>query len=256
MDDDQNISDDQNANLDDSNQQLQEGQNGNGSDGGQSTTPTEVELEGGVKVSRETLDKWARDAYKDRFDAFDNREKWTAENTRKAQEIAQIKREAIEYRRLMQDPRFRQQTQPQNVSDQFVHDLQQQFPDVDPRFLKAMGGWMEKFAGQTVEKAIQPLTVQQGEAFERQFLAAHPDVVRGSQQYQEIADLIGRGVDAEQAYKLVCMDRVLESAIKKRDLENAERLKKSRQRGGISGQKKPAASFDEAFEDVWSEVQS
>jgi len=97
------------------------------------TTPTDfVEFEG-VKVPREAFEKQAKDLYRDQFDAYDNREKWQAENTKKAQEIAELRRDADSYRRLQSQP----QSPPTNAYEaskqKYMQNMSKRFPDVDPQ---------------------------------------------------------------------------------------------------------------------------
>ena len=99
--------------------------------------PTEFVDFKGVKIPAGDFESLAREKYKDRFDAFDNREKWQAENTRKAQETAQDRRDAESYRRLMES---RSTPQPQNeyeaLKKQYIEEQRSFYPDSDPRTLE------------------------------------------------------------------------------------------------------------------------
>lgn len=199
------------------------------------TTPTDVELEGGVKVPQSVLDKWAKETYKDRFDAYDNREKWQAENTRKAQEYAQAQRDAEAYRRLMADPQRRQtESNPKEAKRrEYVEKKSKAFPEVDPRFFESQFDDMWELSGQRANESISPILEQQGQTFEREFLKAHPDVIKGSAEYGKIAELMGAGVDAEEAYQFVFRasleQKRIEEAIKRKEEDAKRKLKQTRQ---------------------------
>lgn len=235
--------------------------NGDQQTGDQHQTPTDVELEGGVKVSQSVLDKWAKETYKDRFEAFDNREKWQAENTRKAQEISEIRRRADAYDRLMADSQYKNQNQSRNPYEQmkqeYIQEMQQDFPDLDKRFLAKQFDWNMRLAGQTAQESISPLQQQQGEIFEANFLREHPDVTKGSPEYQKIANLMGRGVEAEEAYQIAMMPKIIErersSAIKTRDEEAQRKLKQTRTQTSQGTQAKPK-NFRENFDQTWEKL--
>lgn len=206
----------------------------------------------GVRVPKETFDRLAREQYKDAFDALDNKSKWQAENTRKAQEISDIKRKADAYELLAADPRLSSRQQ-DDLKTEFVSDIQQQFPDVDPRFLTAMGGWIEKFAGTKASEAVNPIVERQGQAFEREYLSKHPDVVKGSQEYFQISNLIGSGIDAEKAYEITFHDKItkerIETAVKARD-EEAKRKLKQRSPSSSNGSAPKSGNFSDHAWDV------
>lgn len=196
----------------------------------------------GVKIPASEFEALAKEKYKDRFEAFDNREKWQAENTRKAQENAQIQRDADAYRRMMADPRFSQpQAQPRNefesMKEDYIREKSEFYPDADPQKLRAfLGKEFElhaKLAGFKAQETVRPFQDQQAMDFEEKFLAAHPKVQRGTPQYEEIRDLVGSGVKPEKAYQIVFFDDLVKEreleAIKRRDEEAKRKLQQSRQ---------------------------
>ena len=192
-----------------------------------------VELEG-VKVPQSTFEKIAKERYKDRFDAYDNMTKWRAENDRRAAELKQLERDAEAYRALRAN---QTQPQPKNeyeaMKEEYIRDKSQDYPDADPQklrsFLAKEFDWNAKLAGYKANETVQPLHQRQAEEFESKFLAEHPKVQRGSQQYQEIAQLVGQGVNAEKAYQIVFQDDILKEktdlALKARDEERLKKLK-------------------------------
>lgn len=232
--------------------------NGDEGEGDASDSPTDfVEFEG-AKISLDAFEKAARERFKDAFDAQENREKWQAENTRKAQEIAEIKRKAELADRLMADPRFQQPAhRPDDFKTRYIQDMQKAFPDVDPRFLEMQANYMEQFAGHHAKSYVDPVLRQQGEQFEREYLTRHPDVLKGSPQYQEIAQLIGNGVDPERAYQIVMFDSIkqkeIESAIKRRDEEAKRKLKASRVTGQ-QGTRVKSGNFSERANQIIDEM--
>lgn len=224
---------------------------------GQQVSPTDFIDFKGVKIPASEFETLAKEKYKDAFEAKDNREKWQAENTRKAQEIAQDKRDAAEYRRLMadrqQNPTQRQDPY-QSAKQEYIQDMKRDFPDLDDRFLAKQFDLTMKLAGKTAEEYVNPIHEQQGKAFEAKFLAEHPKVQKGSEQYQEIASLMGSGVDPERAYQIVFHDDILKEktdlAIKQRDEEATRKLKQSRTAGSPASQSK--AKGRQVFEEAWA----
>ena len=200
-------------------------------------SPTDfVEFEG-VRIPADAFEKTARERYKDAFDAQTNRDKWSAENTRRAQEIKQLERDAEAYRAMKSQPQ--NQTQPKNeyeaMKEQYIREKSEFYPDADPQKLQSFLGkefdWNAKLAGFKAQETVQPIHQRQAAEFEEKFLQAHPKVQKGSEQYQEIAQLIGSGVDAEKAYQFVFQDDLLkektETALKARDEERLKKLKAS-----------------------------
>jgi len=207
--------------------------NGDGGDGDGSNSPTEFVEVNGVQIPTEQFDALAKERHKDAFDAKENRDKWQAENTKKAQEIADIRRKADSFDRLEAD-RFRQvQAPPTNLKDQYVQDMSKRYKDIDPTFLEGQFDWMQKMASMQTQQAINPIITQQNEDFERKFLADHPNVVVNSPEYQRLSSLIGAGADADDAYHLVFPNDRIESAIKARDDETKRKLKQSPTRGKV-----------------------
>ncbi len=219
-----------------------------------------LELEGGVKVSREVFDKHARELHKDAFEALTNKTKWQAENTRVAQENAQAKRDAEAYRRLMADPEYQQRRNPnpkQTAKQEYIEDMKKDFPDLDERFLAKQFDWNMKLAEQRSREAIDPFLERQGQDYEKSFLAAHPKVVKGTPQYQEILELTQQGVDPERAYKIVFFDDLFkekqDEAIKLRDAEAKRKLQQSRTQSTV-GTKTNPKTFKEGFEQTWDKL--
>lgn len=193
-----------------------------------------VEFEG-VKVPFSAFEKIAREKYRDQFDAYDNKSKWQAENTRKAQEHAEAIRKAEAFDRLEAD-RF-QRPAPKNEYESsreaYIAKKVKLFPDVDPRFFESQFDDIWEMSEERAKKTVEPIYAQSSEQFERDFLSKHPNVVKGSTQYYELGELIGAGVDSEKAYEFVFRDSILkektESAIKARDEEAKRKLQQSRQ---------------------------
>lgn len=210
----------------------------------------------GVKISASDFENVAKERFKDRFEAFDNREKWQAENTRKAQENAQAMRDAEAYRRLMAERENTQDapTDPQFEAQkaQYIAKKMKLFPNVAPEFFESQFEDLYE-ARQSAREVVDPILRQQGETFESKFLTDHPKVVKGSPQYQEIAQLIGSGVNPEKAYQIVFHDDILkektDAAIKQRDEEAKRKLQQARtqstpaQTGKLKGR--------EVFESAW-----
>lgn len=228
---------------------------GNANGEGQSETNDFIEFEG-AKVSREAFEKTARERYKDQFDAFDNKSKWQAENTQKSQEIAELKRKAEYADRLMADPRFKPTDPYSSAKDQAKQKILSKFKDVSPDFLDAIFEAQAEIAGLKSQEAINPINQQQGERFEKEFLASHKDVTPGSKEYYKIAEYIGKGIDSEDAYGLVFKDTLvqarIDAAIKTRD-EDAKRKLKQSKTTPASGKTSTPKTFDEAFEKRWAE---
>ena len=222
--------------------------------------PTDFIDFNGVKIPAGDFETAAKEKFKDRFEAYDNREKWQAENTRKAQETAQDRRDAESYRRLMDS---RNQPQPQNeyeaLKKQFIEENKSFYPDSDPRtlenFLSKQFDWQAKLAGFKAQESLAPIQEREGREFEDRFLKAHPKVVKGSDQYQEIASLIGSGVDADKAYQIVYFDDILKEretdAIKRRD-EDAKRKLQASPTRSVQGTTPKPKTFKEAFEQSWA----
>lgn len=253
---------DPNETLNDPNGQPSSADRGNGGggadNGGQSPTDF-IDLEG-VKVPSTAFEKLARERYKEAFEAQENRDKWQAENTRKAQENAEKIRKAELYERMIAEGRLRQEV-PQNPYEaqkrEYIDEMKREFPDVDERFFSKQFDWNVKLAESKGREIVEPLYQQSGESFEKEFLAAHPKVVKGSEQYQQIARLMGAGVDPETAYKTVFQEDIvkerlskeLETAIKARDEEAKRKLQNSRQTSKSSGTPAKGKNFEER---AWS----
>lgn len=206
------------------------------------------------------------------FDAYDNREQWQKANTEKAQEIAQIKRQADSYQRLMADPRFQQfmqggqQQQSSNPKDQILQTFKQKWGNqVDPTFLGELIDAVGQVYAPMIDERINPIRQFIGSNWERDFLSSHPELKKGSDEYYQINDLINKGTDPELAYESVMgwanpnrrqglLQKEIESAIKKRDEENRRKLKQNRTSGGAKGSK-VSNNPDEIFEDAWAEFQ-
>lgn len=233
--------------------------------------PTEFVEVKGVKIPASEFEQLAREKYKDRFEAYDNREAWQKENTRKSQEIAEFKRKAELADRLMADPRFNQQNPPRNeyeaMKEEYISEHSEFYPDADPKqlrsFLSKQFEWNAKLAGFKANESLDPIRRQQAEDFEAKFLASHPDIKRGTQEYEAIADLMReRGFDAEDAYEKVMgwgnpekrkalIQKENEAAIKARDEEARRKLKNSKAPSSNSGTK-PRTTFDESYEKAWA----
>lgn len=257
---------DQELDQNDSEEQLSDKGTGNDQDSGNQTdkTPTDfIDFEG-VKVPASSFEKIARERYKDAFEAKENREKWQTENTRKAQENAEKLRKAELYDRMIAEGRFNQ-SQPSNPYEakkkQYIERKSKQFPDVDPRFFESQFEDIQELAEMKGRELVQPIYAESGEKFEKDFLAAHPKVVKGSQEYNEIAKLMGAGVDPERAYQTVFHDSILEErlkeqtekAIKARDEEAKRKLKQSRTTSGANGTAPKSKNFSDR---AWSIINS
>lgn len=244
-------------------QQPDGGQGNEPGNGEQVTSPTEyVEFEG-VKVPASAFEKTARERYKDAFEAKENRDKWQAENTRKAQENAEKIRKAELYEQLLAQGRLRQET-PQDPYEakkkEYVSKKARLFPDVDPRFFESQFDDIQELAEMKGRELVNPIYERDSEKFERDFLAAHPKVQKGSEQYQQIARLIGAGIDAEKAYQTVFQDDIFserlkaetEKAIKARDEEAKRKLQNSRQASVTKGSHSKGKNFEDR---AWSIIE-
>jgi len=223
-------------------------------------TPTEIV----IGEHKTTLDELRKiEALKPIFDDHDNRAKWQAENTRRAQEIAEIRRDAEMFRRMKSDPRFQNQhdgrpqpptNSPEAKKRAYVQSKMQAFPDVDPRFFESQFDDMMEFAGQRAQETMTPILQQQSEDWERRFLGDHPLIEKGSDKYYKIAELVGKGYDPEHAYNVVYSDELalkrVDEEIKKRDEAAKKKILQSRSTNSQSSSK--PVSEDEAFERAWS----
>ena len=218
---------------------------------------------GEVKVPKEALEKYAKETYKDRFDAFDNMEKWQAKFTQEAQLNSQFRRKAADYDRLVAS---QSQGQPTNEKDQYVSQMTQRYPDLSRQFLEDQFQWMQKLSGQQAQQSLKPFMTQWGAQQEQDFMNRHKDVIPGSPEAMQIADMIDQGYKPDIAYneimgwanpekRKVLIEKENQEAIKRRDEENRLKLKRQRTGGTGSGKKKDPESFDETFEDVYAESQ-
>lgn len=209
----------------------------------------------GVKVPKEEFEKLAKERYKDHFEAYENKSKWQAENTRRAQEIKAIERDAEEYRRLRSE---QQQRQPQNQFEaqkqQYVAKKRQQFPDVDPRFFESQFEDLYQMSGIRAQETISPILEQQASEWEKQFVKDHPLIKQGDENYYRLVDLVKRGYDPEDGYRIVYAKDLEEQSfserMKARDTETKRKLQQSQKTSTASTSRKP--SEDEAFEKAWS----
>ena len=236
--------------------------NGGGSGKPEAGSPTEfVEFEG-VKVPKESFEKVAKERYKDHFDAYENREKWQKENTQKAQELAEDRRIAEQYRRLSADPQFQEfmnrGERPRNTFEAqkqaYVAKKKQAFPDVDPRFFESQFEDIYEMSGVRAQSTITPILQQQSEQWEAQFLKERPIIQKGSEKYYKLAELVGKGYDPNHAYDLVYKDELLnqtvEDRLKARDEEAKKKLQQKPTPSASGGQKR--MSTDESFERAWA----
>jgi len=225
---------------------------------GEDTTPTDEISIGEHRVTLDDLRNNER--LKDYFDAYDNREKWQAKLTQEAQTNAEAKRKAEAYERLIADPRFSQPAQrPQNETDvikqEFIQMANQKWgQNYDPAFVEAMFDAVGKMSGVQAKQTIDPVLRHQGAEFERRFLEKHPDVTRGSQEYQEISELVAGGVDAEKAYNAVFHDKILQAkvdeAMKARDANAKRKLQQSRQSTGQPHKVKGATRSEKLWDAI------
>lgn len=215
------------------------GSNGgdDGNDGG--TNPTEIEVNG-VKIPVAQFDELARSRYKDQFSAYDNREKWQAENTRKAQEYSEYKRRAEAYERLLaQDPRFSQQSQNpvERTKLKALQNLKSRWGnDVNPEFISDLYDQFSEAMGIVADERLNPIRQWIGNNWEKDFLRQHPEVQRESPEYQRMVRMVESGADPEDAFEVSFKEMVLQKrideAIKKRDEDARRKLQQSRQTGG------------------------
>lgn len=243
---------------DDPQGQLSEGIQGNDQDNGNvsDNSPTDFIEVKGVKIPQSEFESLAREKYKDRFEAYENREKWQKTNTERAAELKDAIRKAEMFDRMMSENRF-QQPKPSNPYEaqkqEYIKEMKSEFPEVDERFFAKNFDWNVKLAESKSRELVEPIHAEAGDRFEKEFLAAHPKVVKGSPEYHEIAQLMARGVDAEKAYRTVFMDSILEDqlkertekAIKQRDEEALRKLKQSRQSSGANGVQPKSKNLDE-----------
>lgn len=236
--------------------------NGEGSGKPDAGTPTDFVEVKGVKIPASEFETLAKEKYKDRFEAFDNREKWQKENTQRAQELAEDRRVAEQFRRLSADPRFQeymnQGTRPRNDFEAqrqaYVQKKQQAFPDVDPRFFASQFEDIWEMSGVRAQSQVTPILQQQSEQWEVNFLKEHPLVENKSEAYYQLAEMIGKGYDPEHAYQIVYRDQLLnknvEDRLKARDEEAKKKLQQKPISSESNGQKR--ATSDEAFEKAWA----
>ena len=247
----------------DPNGQHYAGDGGNADDGtGGDQAPTEIV----IGEHKTTLDELRKiEALKPFFDSHDNREKWQSENTRRAQQIKQIERDAQQFQKIRQDPQFQHflnsQSQPTNryeaVKQGFIQKASQRWGgQFDPEFIGSMFDTFSEISDLKAQEVVAPFQNQYMSNWEKQFLREHPLAKPKEDGYQEMIERIRNGYDPEDAYQLVYRNQILDSEfedrLKKRDAENARKLKSSRQAGGTSG-KKTVLRGDDAFEAAWSE---
>lgn len=236
--------------------------NGEGSGKPDAGSPTEfVEIKG-VKIPAGEFENLAKEKYKDRFEAFENREKWQKENTQKAQELAEDRRVAEQFRRLSADPRFKefmnQGARPRNdfeaQKQAYVAKKARTFPDVDPRFFESQFEDIWEMSGVRAQSSLTPILQHQSEQWEAQFLKERPLIQKGSEKYYQLAELVGKGYDPDHAYSLVYKDELtnqnVEDRLKARD-EEAKRKLQQKPTLSASGGRKQGTS-DESFEKAWS----
>lgn len=240
-----------------------------GNDQNAKPAPEFIEIKG-VKIPASEFEILAREKYKDRFEAYDNREAWQKENTRKSQENAEFKRKAELADRLMAESQFNRQNQPRNefeaLKEEYIREHSEFYPDADPQrlrsFLSKQFEWNAKLAGFKANESLDPIRRQQAEDYEAKFLSSHPDIKRGTQEYEAIAELMrDRGFDAEDAYEKVMgwgnpekrkalIQKETESAIKARDEDAKRKLRNSKSPNSNSGLK--PLTKDESFEKAWA----
>lgn len=238
---------------------LQEGEGdpGSGTTPPAPTTPPESVKIGEVEVPMDQFEKIAREKYKDHFDAYDNREKWQTSFTQRDQQLAEHKRKAALYDRLASDPNFMRQyeatRQPTDVKSQYLAKMQQQFPDVDPRFFESQFDLVSQMTGQTVQQTLDPFFNRHSEEYEERFLASHPLVQKGSEKYNQMIELIEQRYKPEHAYQLIYGDEIknkeFEDRVKARDEDNRRKLTQSRV-VSQTGQKPKAKTFREHTQNV------
>ena len=175
----------------------------------------------------------------------------TADYTRKSQELAELRRKADYAERLMAE----RATPRSNPNDAIRQRFLSKYKDMDPGFVDMMLEATREISGMAAKETMEPLTQQQAADFERQFLSAHPDVKPGTDGYNKIAELVGRGVDANDAYSIVYQDSIVQKkladAIKARDEATKLKLKQSKTTGVANTGSRPK-SFDDAFEKAYA----
>lgn len=216
-------------------------------------TPTDFIEVKGVKIPAAEFENLAKEKYKDRFEAFDNREKWQAENTRRAQELKQLERDAEAYRRLQSDPNNNRQKTDNSYDGQkksYVEKKVSAFPTVDPRFFESQFDDIWEMSGRRANESLDPIRQQQAAEWEKNFLATHELVKPGTESYDKLALLMRKGYDAEDAYQIVyakeLREKEVESRIKTRDEEAKRKLKTNRTQSTPAGQR--PRTQDESFE--------
>jgi len=262
---DENLNDQSNG-QDDLNGQQNGGDAGNdkGNGNANDSSPTEIEVKG-VKIPYSEFEALAKEKFKDRFDAFDNREKWQKANTQRAEQIKQLERDARRFQQLQTDPRFSQfmqgGNQPQSKFDQirqqFIQKATSQWGDrIDPNFLNFMGDYIAEVSGHRAQEVISPFQNQYFSEWEQNFLASHPLAEPGTDKFEELKSLISAGAKPEKAYKAVYQEELMEKEfqdrIKKRDDENRKKINNSRRSNGTVQNTRKPQSFDESFEQSWA----
>ncbi len=238
--------------LDDDDQILDpQGQPDDGEGADDTASPT-VKI-GEVEISSEEFERLAKEKYQDRFDAFDNRDKWQAKLTQEAQQNSDYRRKAEQFDQLRSDPRL----QPQDRKSKYVEKMSQRFPDLSREFLNMNFDEMSALTGATAKEAIDPIVQRQGQDFERRFLEKHPEVSKGSDEYFRISNLIQNHVDPEDAYQLVFKDTILKSKIDdavKAKNDDAKRKLKNSSISGRTGTKPKGKTFAERSHSIIDEM--
>lgn len=234
----------------------EEGQ-GNDPGGATGDEPTNdfIEFEG-AKIPREAFEKTARERFKDQFDAYENKSKWQAENTKKAQEYAELKRKAEYADRLMADPRLNTKSDPyQSAKEKFTQKILSKWPDTNREFLEMLFEGQSELAGLKAQDSISPIQEYQLKEWEKSFMSQHPDVKPGTKEFDKLYELIERNVDPEDAYALAYRDSLInkkiEEAIKTRD-EDAKRKLKSSKTSSVTSKASSHLEGDAAFKDAWA----
>lgn len=259
MQEDENLNNDPELNVEDPNGQPGDGDGGNGQGDGKdgAGSPTDFVDFNGVKISKADFERAAKENFKDHFDAYENRDKWQRKLTQDAQALAEAKRKASEFDRLMADQRRRPASDPlTQLREESIANLSRKFPQLDPGFVNEMVDMQLRFAEVKAQTALNPFLEQQGQAYEKEFLRSHPDVIPGSEEYERIREFCERGYDAEDAYEKVFKSKItqkmIDEAVKKRDEEARRKLKQSPTRSA-TGSKPKAKTFAEAFEQSWAD---
>src|SRR3990167_2182985 len=144
----------------------------NGEPPAASPTDDFVDFEG-VKVPASSFENAAKERYKDAFEAQTNRDKWQAENTRRAQEIKALERDAEAFRRQQAE----QKPQPKNT---FEAKKSKTFPEVDPRFFESQFDDIWEMSGMRAQEIPQPEREARASDWEKQFLESHALLKKGS----------------------------------------------------------------------------